>query len=365
MHCPKCGGEYRDGISECADCHLPLATLPPEEIPQRIQEPLFPTIPKRPDDRPWFVRAVPKVAVLLALIYGSLSLIALIGAVTDEVPAFGELSSAALLLMVGGALLALVVAYGFSRELPWSRHLLVGSAGLEAVRQIVWQPEIVSDQPVILMEVNTGLPSMALNLSLLCAYFYLKPNVRNYFRRLELGLDPPMASPSESPEPFRRVDLTLTYTESLVRRAVLRFSIRSIGWAYPVALLLLLTSLTFALVRGNRSWTFGLFGSVLGFAILIPLVLYRNQLAAALFRFRSLEGKPVGFGGGKDSFSLQSPAGSVELPWRAILEVWWYEDFWLLVFSKGQFMTFPIEGVPPEDQELLLGRVMAHGAKIG
>ena len=32
MYCPQCGVEYRDGFTECADCHVPLSpgVLPPE-----------------------------------------------------------------------------------------------------------------------------------------------------------------------------------------------------------------------------------------------------------------------------------------------------------------------------------------------
>jgi len=34
MHCPQCLTEYRDGFTECADCHVPLAVgLPPAAQP--------------------------------------------------------------------------------------------------------------------------------------------------------------------------------------------------------------------------------------------------------------------------------------------------------------------------------------------
>jgi hypothetical protein len=36
MHCPQCRAEYRDGFSECSDCHVPLAPgLPP--APQTVE----------------------------------------------------------------------------------------------------------------------------------------------------------------------------------------------------------------------------------------------------------------------------------------------------------------------------------------
>lgn len=36
MFCPRCGAEYREGFTECADCHVPLtdAAPPPPEEPQ-------------------------------------------------------------------------------------------------------------------------------------------------------------------------------------------------------------------------------------------------------------------------------------------------------------------------------------------
>ena len=32
MYCPECGGEYREGFTECADCGVPLVAAPPAPI---------------------------------------------------------------------------------------------------------------------------------------------------------------------------------------------------------------------------------------------------------------------------------------------------------------------------------------------
>lgn len=40
MHCPQCLTEYRDGFTECSDCHVPLAPGPapkPEEVGHAVQ----------------------------------------------------------------------------------------------------------------------------------------------------------------------------------------------------------------------------------------------------------------------------------------------------------------------------------------
>ncbi len=33
MYCPECRTEYREGFTECADCHVPLQAGPPPEEP--------------------------------------------------------------------------------------------------------------------------------------------------------------------------------------------------------------------------------------------------------------------------------------------------------------------------------------------
>ncbi len=39
MTCPECGGEYRDGFTQCADCDGPLVPMAPPEL-AAVEEPL-------------------------------------------------------------------------------------------------------------------------------------------------------------------------------------------------------------------------------------------------------------------------------------------------------------------------------------
>ena len=154
---------------------------------------------------------------------------------------------------------------------------------------------------------------------------------------------------------------SLCYTESLVRLAVWRFSARVIGWIYPLAVVLVLAWIVFDLLRGDHSWLVGAMGAVLAIALIFPLVIYRNQLSAALFKFRALQGEPAVFQISESSFTIRSAAGSAELPWSAITEVWRYDDCWLLLFSKAHFMTFPLENVTSKMQSSVLERIREKG----
>jgi putative signal transducing protein len=39
MICPQCGGEYRDGFTQCVDCEGPLVAAPPEPVDGSEPEP--------------------------------------------------------------------------------------------------------------------------------------------------------------------------------------------------------------------------------------------------------------------------------------------------------------------------------------
>jgi hypothetical protein len=81
-------------------------------------------------------------------------------------------------------------------------------------------------------------------------------------------------------------------------------------------------------------------------------------------RFRQMR-KPEGtFEPGQDMFRMTSDVGSTELSWKTVTEVWRCPDFWLLFFSRSQFVTLPTADLSGEACEFILDRIESHGGKV-
>lgn len=156
----------------------------------------------------------------------------------------------------------------------------------------------------------------------------------------------------------------LHYSEALVRRAAWSFWRRITGWRYFLALALLLASLIHSVANGDRSWWVGMCASVLGLSLIFAMALYFIHFRGAITRFRRMRSPEATFEAGADRFRITSDVGSSELSWSAVTEIWQFADYWLLFFSRAQFITLPLADLDHEAQELVLDRARSHGAKI-
>lgn len=157
---------------------------------------------------------------------------------------------------------------------------------------------------------------------------------------------------------------TLVYTEALLRRAVFAFWLRTVGIGFLVALALLACSLAFLLWRGDRSWFVGALGAFLVFGLGFAALVHRVHLHQSLAKFRAMATPQAELVLDETSFTMTSNLGSSTLHWPAVTEVWRYPTFWLLLFSKAQFVTLPLADVPSDAQALILNRVAAAGGKV-
>jgi drug/metabolite transporter (DMT)-like permease len=156
---------------------------------------------------------------------------------------------------------------------------------------------------------------------------------------------------------------TLHYTEELARSAVLSFWKRSVSWKLIAAIGICVAGFVFLLRSGDRSWSIGVLGTVLFFAVLLVAMIYVVHLRQSLQKLRALENPVATFEAEEVSFTLTSDVGSSTFKWTAVHDIWQFERYWLLLFSRAQFVTLPLVDIPGDMQSYVLARVMASRAR--
>ena len=159
-------------------------------------------------------------------------------------------------------------------------------------------------------------------------------------------------------------EANLHYDRALIKSAVLAFWKRSIGIGFSIALLVVAIRLTFLLIRGDKSWVVGALATCLMFSLAFAAALYFVHYRNALNKLRDMGAPQAHFLAEESSFTVTSGMGSSTLRWSAITEVWRFPAFWLLFFSKAQFVTLPLAALNPEMKTFILERVRAAGGTI-
>lgn len=163
-------------------------------------------------------------------------------------------------------------------------------------------------------------------------------------------------------EPLMQVKLH--YTEALVRSAIAAFWWRTVGWKFVIAALAVAGSVGYLLLAGDRSWFVGALGAVLGLALVLVTALYLVHLRGSLGRFGRMKAKEATLVAESDKLVLSSDVGSSELQWSTVGDVWRFERFWLLFFSRAQFVTLPVADLDAGTQEFIVERVRSHGGTV-
>lgn len=157
---------------------------------------------------------------------------------------------------------------------------------------------------------------------------------------------------------------TLVYSQSLLLRAVWRFWWRTVSLRFLIPGVLMATVLAIELADGNRSWMVGMLGSALVLGAIFPLAIFVAHYRNALHSWQAMGEPRARFVASDRTFKLSTGAGISTLPWTSVREVWQFQDFWLVLFSRAQFATLPLAGVTPEVRAFMVERVQAAGGKI-
>ncbi len=157
---------------------------------------------------------------------------------------------------------------------------------------------------------------------------------------------------------------TLRYTERLVGRAVHLYWRKTVGFGLPVAGALMIAFLTWRLIDGDRSWVVGLIAAVVLLGVLMPVAVYVVHYRNSMGKFREMAQPVAELVADQDAITITSDRGTSSLKWELVKEVWRFETLWLLLFSKSQFVTLPLEDLPGSMQAFILERIKASGGKI-
>ena len=65
-----------------------------------------------------------------------------------------------------------------------------------------------------------------------------------------------------------------------------------------------------------------------------------------------------------EKIMTSSSIGDVSVPWAAVKELWKFPDFWLLFFSKSQFITLPLNSVSVPMRQFIAERVELIGGRV-
>jgi hypothetical protein len=157
---------------------------------------------------------------------------------------------------------------------------------------------------------------------------------------------------------------TVTYTRSMIRRAVAHYWFRLIAWHGFAAVAICVGGTIALAVAGDRSWMLGALGAI-GFVLLTMFVaVYIVFLRRSMSRFDRMGSKAVVFTFSDERFTTASDLGSSELSWKAIDGIWKFPDIWLLFAAKTAYITLPITDIDKATQDFIVEQVVRHGGRV-
>ena len=161
-----------------------------------------------------------------------------------------------------------------------------------------------------------------------------------------------------------RHDAQLTYSSGLLREAAALHWRQYFGAGFFVTVVALAVSLAFLLSRGDRSWLTGLLGAGVFAGLVFCALAFWVPYRAAAAKLKAMNEPRATLTAEESSVTLASSLGSSTLPWSAIVAILPGRSFWLIYFSKEQFVTVPLAGLSAEMQAFVVARVEAAGGKM-
>lgn len=158
--------------------------------------------------------------------------------------------------------------------------------------------------------------------------------------------------------------IKLEFSKPLIKSAIRSYWWRQVGPLFLLVTVFMAGYLIYLVLQGDRSWLVGLAGAVVCMAVTIMLALYVVHLKRCLSKLGMMDKPEATLQLEENRFRVSSSAGSSEIDWSLIVQVWCFDEVWLLFFSAGEFMTLPTKHIGPESKVYILSKFSEVGAKV-
>ena len=159
-------------------------------------------------------------------------------------------------------------------------------------------------------------------------------------------------------------EVTVEYTEKLVKTATRRFLVKFLGWDFLAAWSVLLAALITLVCLGKRDWFVGAIGAVLGLSALLALIVWIVFHRRALSTLRKMQNPKAIFVFDDEGIAVTSDLSSGKVMWPAVEKLWCFPEAWLLFFTKGAYSTLPTAYLSNEVKDLIIRKLKQQGVKI-
>jgi hypothetical protein len=160
------------------------------------------------------------------------------------------------------------------------------------------------------------------------------------------------------------IEATLHYDDGLMLRATLFYWRRKLGRDYLGWTIGLLAAVVILALLGVAGWFITVLATVVGVAMLVPIVGVYYARRAARESMRKLDPPRAQVALADDGFTMTTSMGTSNLKWSAVNEVWCAPEFTLVFFSEDTFAVLPAAGAPAQFLETFAERVRAAGGKV-
>lgn len=142
--------------------------------------------------------------------------------------------------------------------------------------------------------------------------------------------------------------IEVTYDRPMVRRALLRYMVKRLGWHTIALFVFLATSLAIPGIAGYWSgWSTSLAVALVAVVAIVTLACIARLRASEGF-FQRSKSCAVTFVFSEEGVRTVSELGTSHLRWQAFDEILQFDEYWLLIYAQSGYMTIPTEKLSEE-----------------